>query len=118
MKETAELLTTGWMKTFACMQKSMKLRCRIKFIESKVVLGKLKEISVKILAKEHSRCYKIFLICMKVNYFKVFFEDFLTKHLKSSKYRQNLTDGNVNLVRKIEEFVNRSSKSPGRKKAS
>ena len=36
---------------------------------------------------------------MKVNYFKVFFEDFLTKYLKS------LTDGNANLVKKIEEFV-------------
>ena len=36
---------------------------------------------------------------MKVNYFKVFFEDFLTKHLKS------LTDGNLNSVKKIKEFV-------------
>ena len=34
------------------MQKSMKLRCRIKFIEPKVLLDKLKEISVKILAKK------------------------------------------------------------------
>ena len=35
-----------------CMQKSKKLRCRIKFIEPKVLLHKLKEISVKILAKK------------------------------------------------------------------
>ena len=30
-----------------CMQKSMKLRCRIKFTEPKVLLDKLKKISVK-----------------------------------------------------------------------
>ena len=47
MKENAELLTTGWMKTYVF----CKLRCRIKFIEPKVLLHKLKEISVKILAK-------------------------------------------------------------------
>ena len=36
-------------------------------------------------SEKHSSCYKIILIWMKVNYFKVFFEDFLTKYLKSSK---------------------------------
>ena len=38
-----------------CMQKSMKLRCRIKFTEPKVLLDKLKEISVKILTKNKAQ---------------------------------------------------------------
>ena len=38
-----------------CMPKSMKLLCRIKFTELKVLLDKLKEISVKILAKNKAQ---------------------------------------------------------------
>ena len=44
---------------------------------------------------------------MKVNKFKVFFEDFLTKHLK------RLTDGNAISVEKIEEFVKSKLKKSG-----
>ena len=36
-----------------------------------------KQFSKNFSAKKHSSCYKVFLIWMKVNYFKVFLEDFL-----------------------------------------
>ena len=36
-----------------------------------------KKFSKNFSAKKHSSCYKVFLIWMKVNHFKVFLEDFL-----------------------------------------
>ena len=91
----------------------MKLHCRIKFIELKVLLDKLKEISVKILAKKAQQLLQNILNLNESKLLTVFFEDFLTKHLKSSKWRGKLIDGNAKSVRKIKEFVKLKFKISG-----